>query len=131
MTSNVNEITGRFIKFAGVGVIGTASHYIVLVVLVDLLTTNAVVASCTGYVVGGIVNYFLNYQLTFESSQPHILAAPKFFAIAAVGFVINASVMSFLLNYFDIHYMVSQVAATAMVLIWNFLGNAFWTFKRD
>lgn len=131
MVASLNEIANRFVKFAGVGVVGTASHYTVLLVLVNFLATNAVVASCFGYVVGGIVNYVLNHQFTFESSEPHTLAAPKFFAIAFVGFFINASAMSFFLNYFDLHYLVSQIIATSIVLTWNFVGNACWTFKRD
>jgi len=129
--AGLTEIARRFVKFAGVGVVGTANHYVVLLVLVNLLATNAIVASCFGYVVGGIVNYMLNHQFTFESSQPHILAAPKFFAIAMVGFFVNAIVMSFFLGYAKFHYLIAQILATAVVLIWNFLGNAYWTFKRD
>jgi len=131
MASNLNAIARRFVRFAGVGVVGTASHYTVLVVLVNFLATNAVVASSFGYVVGGIVNYILNHHFTFASNEPHAIAAPKFFTIAFIGFFINASAMSIFLDYFSLHYLVSQIVATSIVLSWNFIGNEFWTFKRD
>lgn len=125
------ELAVRFVKFASVGVVATASHYVVLLVLVNLFAMNAVVASSIGYIVGGVVNYVLNYQHTFQSSEPHAIAAPKFFTIAIIGFFINGSVMSFALNSLEFHYLVSQVVATLTVLIWNFLGNSYWTFHRD
>lgn len=128
---NLNETIGRFAKFAGVGVIGTVSHYAIFLALVHLIAANIVVASSCGYIFGGIVNYLLNYRLTFDSSQPHLQTAPRFFFIAVVGFFINAGLMLFFVGYLTIHYLVSQIAATLIILIWNFLGNEFWTFQRD
>jgi putative flippase GtrA len=131
MTSQTDDIAIRFVKFASVGAVATASHYLVLVVLVNLLQANAVLASSCGYVVGGILNYMLNYQLTFRSSESHMVAAPKFFTIATIGFFVNGVVMSFALNSIGLHYLLSQVIATLTVLVWNFFGNSYWTFKRD
>jgi len=31
----------------------------------------------------------------------------------------------------QLHYMISQLGATGMVLVWNFLGNRLWTFGEQ
>ena len=117
-----------FVRFAGVGVIGTSAHYATLVILASFLGANAVLASSAGYVVGGIVNYLLNYRFTFRSNLSHVMTAPRFFAIALAGFFLNAAVMSLLTSTVEWHYLLAQIVATITVLLWNFLANYFWTF---
>ena len=119
-----------FVRFAGVGAIGTVSHYAVLVALASILSVNAVVASSVGYIVGGIVNYLLNYRFTFRSNLSHLTTAPRFFTIAFAGFFLNAAIMSLLTSTAVWHYLLAQIVATATVLLWGFLANYFWTFGR-
>jgi putative flippase GtrA len=38
-------------------------------------------------------------------------------------------IMSLAINQLGIHYFVSQMLATGIVLVWGFLGNRLWTFK--
>ena len=120
----------QFIKFAGVGVIGTAAHYAVLVVLIEVLGADAVVASSTGALVGALVNYILNYRYTFQSTKRHSEALTKFLVIAGVGFVLNGIMMAVMTKILSIHYFLAQVVSTSSVLVWNFAGNRIWTFSH-
>lgn len=119
----------QFVVFAAVGAIGTLSHYCVLIVLVQLLGVNPVVASGTGFAVGALVNYLLNYRVTFRSARPHQEAAPRFFAIAAVGMLANTVIMALGTKVFAIQYLLAQIIATGMVLGLNFVANRLWTFR--
>ncbi len=119
----------QFLRFAGVGAIGTTGHYITLVLLVEAAGIDAVAASLAGFVVGALINYQLNRTYTFQSDVCHGVALPKFFTIAAIGAFLNTLIMSVAVNQFELHYFLSQVLATGIVLVWGFVGNRFWTFK--
>ena len=64
-------ILKQFIKFSGVGVVGTAVQYATLFILVQLAGVYPVLASTAGFVLGAFVNYYLNYIYTFRSSKSH------------------------------------------------------------
>jgi len=122
-------IIKQFIKFAGVGVIGTLTHYATLIALVHAADANAVLASSAGAIVGAIVNYILNYHYTFNSGKKHTETVWKFFTIAAVGFILNGLLMTLLTEFLTLFYLIAQIVTTGVVLIWNFLGNRLWTFQ--
>ena len=120
----------QFITFAGVGVIGTLTHYAVLVILVQIAELTPVLASGAGFVSGALVNYCLNYRITFHSNKRHHEAIIKFFTVASIGLLLNTLVMALATEILYIHYLLSQMVATGLVLIWNFAGNRYWTFRE-
>lgn len=124
------KIANRFVRFTGVGAIGTLAHYLSLVSLVEIVGLNAVAATCIGFIVGALINYKLNRRYTFESSVPHRIGLPRFLVIAAIGMVLNTSIMAVGTLLLKVHYLLLQVFATAVVLLWNFFGNHFWTFRH-
>jgi len=119
----------QFLRFTGVGAIGTTGHYLTLVLLVEAAGMNAVPASLTGFVVGALINYRLNRTFTFRSDVAHRIAMPKFFTIAAAGALLNTLIMFLATNQLKLHYIMSQMLASGIVLIWGFLGNRLWTFS--
>jgi putative flippase GtrA len=125
----MRTLATQFTKFAGIGVIGTAAHYVTLISLVQATGANAVLASSIGAIIGAIVNYFLNYHFTFQSSKRHHEAITKFFAVATVGFFLNGILMAALTTSLGIYYLLAQVITTGLVLVWNFAGNRYWTFR--
>ena len=120
----------QFFIFAGIGAIGTAGHYATLILLVQIGHTNPVFATTIGFIVGALINYVLNYRITFNSNKRHREALTKFFSVASLGAVINATIMTAGINLFDIHYLVIQVVATCIVLVLNFTANKYWTFAE-
>lgn len=119
----------QFLTFGLVGLFGTAAHYIVLALLVELLASPVLLATTTGFAVGAVVNYALNRRFTFTSTAPHHVALPKFLTVAAAGAVLNGAVVGLLLALTPWHYLVAQLLATATVLVWNFVANLLWTFR--
>ena len=119
----------NFLTFSLVGVIGTLAHYSILYALVEFFGFNPVWASGWGALAGLIVNYILNYSLTFKSQQSHVQTFPKFALIASLGFCLNLALMALLTPH--LYYLYAQVLTTGVVLIWNFFANSFWTFQTD
>ena len=118
----------QFIVYSAIGAFGTIGHYIVLIFLVEFIRADPVLATTAGFVVGALINYLLNYRITFNSNKRHREALVKFLMVAILGAVANTMIMSAGINIFDAHYLVTQVIATCIVLSLNFTANKFWTF---
>ena len=121
----------QFLVFAGIGAIGTVGHYTTLILLVQLLHANPVIATTIGFVIGALINYLLNYRITFNSNKEHRETLTKFFSVAALGAVFNGLIMSAGFYLFEIHYLIIQLVATGLVLVFNFMANKYWTFAGE
>lgn len=117
------------IKFLLVGGTATAVQYVALVLLVELVSMNPVIASVLGYIAGAVVNYLLNYYFTFLSEGKHFQTALKFSVVVTSALSLNALIMYICTELLQIHYMISQVIATLLVLVWNFFAHKLWTYK--
>jgi len=121
----------QFMRFAAVGLSGTAVQYLTLWTGCDhFAVLSAQSASALGYMLGSVVNYVLNYFLTFGSSKSHTEAATKYFSILAVGWTINYGLMGYLPAHLGWNHWVAQLLSTGVVLIWNFSGSKWWAFKH-
>ncbi|HEY0340024.1 MAG TPA: GtrA family protein [Steroidobacteraceae bacterium] len=124
----MRELLGRLVRFGLVGVVATGIQYVILIMLVREIGMWPALASAIGFTVSAFGNYLLNYHFTFRSERPHAPAATKFVALAAVGLAINFVLMQVLVAA-GVYYLLAQVCATAVVFLWNFLGNSLWTFR--
>ena len=127
--TELRRTANQFLRFATVGGIATAIHYLILIALVHAASMNAVWASSIGFIVSAVCNYLLNYRFTFRSNVEHRRAIIKFFVVAVVGLALNSLTMQIAIEYMSVHYLLAQVLATGLVLLWNFTGNRLWTFK--
>jgi putative flippase GtrA len=118
----------QFARFFAVGAIATGCQYMILLWLVRSFQFDAAVASCTGFIASACLNYALNYSITFKSSRAHRQAFSAFAAIAGVGLLLNAGIMTLLTLHANIHYLAAQVCATVSILLWSFFANRTWTF---
>ncbi len=120
-------------KFAGYAIAGfaaTGAHYMTMIALVWHWNGHEIIASCVGFAVGACVKYPLNYWWNFRSRQRHMVAVPRFVLGLAIGFALNAIILAVLLQVFDkLHYMVSQVLTTGVVLFANYAIARLWIFR--
>lgn len=132
MRQHVNRaLLLQFLRFAAVGLSGTAVQYLSLWIGCDQFAVlSAQSASALGYILGSVVNYVLNYFLTFGSSKSHAEAASKYFSILAVGWSINYVLMGYLPAHLGWNHWFAQLLSTGIVLLWNFSGSKWWAFKH-
>ena len=129
-TNPLRLVAYRFACFTGVGFVGTLVHYLVLIILVMTFDVRAVIGSTVGLIMGALINYILNHHFTFRSNKSHPETLVKFLMVASVGLVLNAFIMLVATEILGLHYLLSQIAATGLVLVWNFTGNSLWTFRE-
>lgn len=120
----------QFVKFATVGALGTALHYAVLILLVSGLSFDPAIGAMAGATCGAAFNYWLNHRFTFRSNRPHREALPRFVLMAVVGILLNGMIVK-ALTLASVNYLVSQVAATLIILMMNFFLSKLWIFRHD
>jgi putative flippase GtrA len=120
----------QFMRFLLVGALCTGIQYLLLVMGVELLGLDAVLASTLGYLTSAAVNYLLNRRYTYASGAPHSALVWRFVTVLAIGSVLNALFMQLLHGYLHWSYVLAQLFATGGTLVWNFCAHRCWTFSR-
>ena len=125
----MRELLPQFGRFIGVGMASAVGHYGLLIALVQGLGVEPVRASAAGALLGALINYALNYRYTFSSRKRHRESLSKFALVAAVGLALNCAFMWLGVELLQVHYLISQLATTVLVMLWSFGANRCWTFK--
>lgn len=126
-----NEVflKAQFPVFLVVGLLATATHYIVLWVGISTFQLKAVIASSVGFLFGALLNYLLNYYWTFNASQKHKVAIIRFLCMLFLSGVLNAFILGALISI-GIALWLSQVSATVLLVALNYSLSKTWIFRR-
>lgn len=89
-----------------------------------------VVVSNGALIISAIFSFILTRSFTFQSSEAIGPAALRFSAMFGAGLLINSVVMMGLLAV-DLHYLLAQIAATGVVMIWNYIVASRWVFAAS
>lgn len=121
-------VPGEFLRFAGVGAVATATHYALLIALKELGGVDVVTATICGYALGAVVSYNLNRRFTFATQPAYGRGLAKFALVVGIGAVVNAAIVALLTSQ-GLYYLLAQMIATGLVLIWNFIGARMIVFR--
>lgn len=124
----VAALARQFSSFLAVGVATTVVHYGVLITLVEAYAINPVLATTAGFLTAVILSYLLNWRYTFEERPAFRAGLFKYCAALSVGLVLNTGTVA-LLTKWGFYYVVAQVVASGIALVWNFLAARFVVFK--
>lgn len=114
-------------RYVVVGAVATAVHYAVLVALVDGLAVPPAAASFTGACAGAVVAFVGQRAFTFFDRARTFASVPRFMSVAIFGALINGSLV-WAGTALGLHYLLAQVAATALVVVLSYHLNNRWTF---
>jgi putative flippase GtrA len=121
-------IVQQAVRFTVIGGVATIVHYTILVSLVEGLHATPLLGSSIGFIAGVVVGFFLNRRFTFTEARPLGASFAKYAMVYAIGFALNATMLQTLIH-FGLWYLAAQAAATAIVLVWNFIGARFFAFR--
>jgi len=121
------------IKFAVVGGIGTLVNLSILYIFTDIIGVLYLISAAIAFNVALVNNYILNKIWTFkEDVKERILGKGIKYAIICIfALFVNLLVLFFLVEFFLIYYLFSQVGAIIAAFMINFIGNRFWTFRNN
>jgi putative flippase GtrA len=122
----------KFLKFGIVGFSGVFVDFGITYLTKEKLRIPKYIANAIGFSTAATTNYFLNRIWTFKSTNPEVMVEfSEFFAISMIGLGINTLILWILVSKFKMNFYVAKIFAIAVVTVWNFLANAFFTFNPD
>ncbi|WP_437733317.1 glycosyltransferase [Sorangium sp. So ce1335] len=124
-------VSAPFLRYIGAGGVGTLFHYAVLTLSVELFGASPTLSTVLGALVGAFVNYQLNYHLTFVSVAPHRSTLRAYLLVACLTTALSGFGMSYLVSGHGVHYLLAQIACTAVVLVVGYVLNKSWTFAAQ
>lgn len=116
-------IIKQILGFGFVGIVCFIIDYALMVVLTELFSVNYLLSCGISFFISTVVNYALSMKYVFSSKQN--IAKSKeftlFVVMSTIGLVITEILMKCFVDKLKIHYMVSKIAVTGIVMVYNFV----------
>lgn len=122
----------QLLSFLSVGALATLLQYAITAALVFAGWLSMVPASTLGFLLSAIFNYWANARFTFGAQASPVRSRDqqlRFVLMVGLGCALNAGLLRVALAV-GLHAVVSQLAATAGVLITNFTVGRLWVFRK-
>lgn len=121
-------LLAQFAKFGVVGVIATVIDFGVLIALTELGGWDPVLSAAVSFVVSVIINYAASMRFVFTRREDLSRSAELaiFIVLSVIGLGINEVLMWAGTTALDLNYVLVKVAATAVVMLWNFFSRKRW-----
>ena len=120
----------QFLKFALIGGVNTAIHYVVFIIFLKFVKIDYILASSIGYCSGVLNSYYMNRRWTFAAATgSSILEFSQFVCVNVVALLVNLISLKVLVTSFEIIPEFAQVIAIVFSTVCNFVGNKYWTFR--
>ena len=126
------KLIQQMIKFGFVGVLCFFIDYGIMVFLTEVFGINYMVSSTVSFSVSVTVNYILSVAFVFETDKDKnkIKEFIVFVLLSIVGLVVNELCMWLGTDLMGIHYMITKIGATAIVMVYNFVTRKIFLEKR-
>jgi putative flippase GtrA len=129
MPLEYTQLLLKLVKYGVVGGFGVVVDFGLTYLIKEKLKANPYMANAIGFSVATCINFFLNRMWTFQSHDPAILSQFGYFALAAIlGLGLNTLLLRWLYQRWKVPFYRAKLISTGVVVIWNFMINAFITF---
>lgn len=127
-----NLLRSQFIKYIIIGSLTTGLDFLFLYVLVEHFHLFYLASAIISIAVIFILSYSLNKYWTFcNQENKHFEQLTKYTLIHAIAWVINLVILTFLVEVFDMWYILAKVFATGAIIVWNYVFTKNWVFKQS
>ena len=126
------KLIQQMIKFGFVGVLCFFIDYGIMVFLTEVFGINYMVSSTVSFSVSVTVNYILSVAFVFETDKDKnkIKEFIVFVLLSIVGLV-NELCLWLGTDLMGIHYMITKIGATAIVMVYNFVTRKMFIEKKN
>ena len=124
-------LAGQILRFAAVGCLAAATHWIVAVACVEALHLVPLQANVVGWLAAFCISFTGHLRFTFRHPpRAWQRAAARFFLVSAGGFAINELAYAWLLHVSSVRYDVLLAAVLVGIAAGTFIASRLWAFRR-
>ena len=119
----MKKLIAQFMKFGVVGVIAFCIDYGILALLTEVFGMNYLVSATISFTASVVFYYAasMRYVFTHKEGMSKRREFAIFVVLSVIGLGINNLCMWAGVELFGIHYLVTKIGATAIVMVWNFV----------
>ena len=134
--SKLSALVTEVIKYGAVGAVSTALDYLFLNLSFKFMHNDAGLlwlATAIGFGIGMVNGYFMNSRWTFRfnTNGQESKKFSQFAVVSLVGLGLTELIVLSLSLKLSLDKNVAKLVAVAIVFVWNYLANKFWTFKKQ
>ncbi|MBE9549946.1 MAG: GtrA family protein [Proteobacteria bacterium] len=117
----------QFFQHLVTGVIATAAHYAVMLIILSWQHW-PIVATSLGFIVGAITRFVFSYYHIFEPESHVTGALLRFLVLLGIQMAVNAGLLALLLTT-NLSVWPAQIITTVLLTVVNFIMAKYWVFK--
>jgi len=126
------KLIQQIFKFGIVGGLAFLIDYGILILLTDYFKINYLLSSAISFSISVIFNYLMSILWVFEinENKNKTTVFSVFIILSVVGLVINELFMMFFVDNLSIHYKLSKIITTFLVMVYNFITRKLVLEKK-
>ena len=126
------DLIKQLIKFGFVGGICFVIDYGVMVLLTEVAGMEYLLSCGISFTVSVIANYLLSMKFVFERKETldRRVEFIIFVIMSVIGLGLTELLMWVFVDKADIHYMISKIVVTAIVMVYNFVTRKLFLEKK-
>ena len=132
MKKGLNESTFQFIRYVLVGGFATVVDLGVLYFFTSKIGFHYLVSAIISFIAGLITNFILSKLFVFNLNKAKVNPYIEFAAYALIGIVglgLTEIVMYIMTDKLGLHYMISKILVTIIVLAWNYIARRNFLYE--
>ena len=115
--------------FLVVGATATVTHYLVALLLIELLDSNIYIANLAGYMTAVSVSFFGHGKLTFKKKLDHFVFF-RFLIGSLSALALSEVLLWFLSAQLLLNSKISLLIVVIFIPVITFFVNKFWVYKK-
>lgn len=126
--SGIAHEMAQFLRFAAVGLVATAIHFVVALTAYRLAGLGVWSANLSGFFMALSFSYLGHYYFSFASVRAHRSAVWRFFATALIAYLANLFVLWLVASTLDAAEEIALVLGIAVMPIVTFTLSRLWVY---
>ena len=131
LMEKIKKLVLQLIKFGGVGAVCFLIDYGILFLLADIFKIEVLYSAAISFSVSVIVNYILSVKFVFDTNPKHDKKRNfiLFIVFSVIGLGLTELIMKVGTEFMLINYLIVKIAATAVVMVFNFVTRKLFLEK--
>lgn len=126
------ELIKQLVKFGFVGGVCFVIDYAIMVLLTEVAGVEYLLSCGISFTVSVIVNYLLSMRFVFERKDTldRRVEFIIFVVMSIIGLGLTELLMWVFVDKAGVHYMISKIVVTAIVMVYNFITRKLFLEKK-